>query len=290
MTVIDGRVAAITGAGSGIGRSLALELARRGCRLALCDVQIERVREVAAACADVGADVLVSQVDVADADAMRTWADEVVDHFGVVHLVFNNAGVAHHGDARTQSLEEIHRVLDINLHGVIHGTQLFLPHLLAAGDGHLVNVSSLFGIAAVPGQSAYNASKFGVRGYTEAVAAELLHEGAPVRVSCVHPGGVATNIARDATFGGAGSREALESAFDRLAVTSPDEAARIILRGVERDQLRILVGTDAKVVSAVVRMLGSRYIPVLARYAGRFLPQPQGGTTLDETGTTGGTG
>lgn len=282
MTRIDGRVAVVTGAGSGIGRALGLELARRGCRLALSDVVAERVRATAEQCRRLGADVLETRVDVADADAVAAHAVEVVDRFGTVHLVFNNAGVAHTAHAHQQSLEDIRRVIDVNLWGVIHGSQAFLPHLIAGRDGHLVNVSSLFGLIAVPSQSAYNASKFGVRGYTESLAAELHALRAPVRVSCVHPGGVDTRIVVDATVGPDQDHEALVEEFSRVSRTTPLTAARTILRGVERNQFRILVGPDAHALGLLPRLLGGRAMRLIGlatrrRLASRPLPSAAAG-------------
>jgi NAD(P)-dependent dehydrogenase (short-subunit alcohol dehydrogenase family) len=272
MTRVDGQVAVVTGAGSGIGRALALALADRGCRLVLADVAPAGLAEVDAACAVRGADVLTAVVDVADAEAVEDLARRAVERFGGVQLVFNNAGVALSADATDQSLADIRRVLDVNLWGVIHGCQTFLPRLLEAGEGHLVNVSSLFGLLAAPGQSAYNASKFGVRGYSEALAVELAVARSPVRVSTVHPGGVATNIARHAVVGSRGDAEQLRATFDAMARTSPDEAARVIIRGVERNRRRILVGADAKVLHLLVSLAGARYIGLIARYAERSAP------------------
>lgn len=262
-----GRVAVVTGAGSGIGRALACELARRGARLALSDVDQVGLTATVDRCRALGADVEGWRVDVADRDAMRRHVDDVVRRFGVVHLVVNNAGIALVASATEQSLDDLDRVLGVNLLGVLHGSQLFLPHLIASGDGHLVNVSSLFGLMTIPMQSAYHASKFAVRGYTEALAIELEMTGAPVRVSCVHPGGIDTAIARNAIVAAGRDREGFTDLFASLARTSPEQAATVILRGVERGKRRILVGADAWAVHLLVQLLGSRY-QALVRWAG----------------------
>jgi NAD(P)-dependent dehydrogenase (short-subunit alcohol dehydrogenase family) len=271
MTRVAGRVAVVTGAGSGIGRALAVALARAGARLALSDVAYAAVEDTAARCRDLGTDARAYRLDVTDAAAVSRHADGVAATFGAVHLVCNNAGVAHTAVATAQSLADIERVLAVNLWGVVHGSQAFLPHLLASGDGHLVNVSSLFGLLAMPGHSAYNASKFAVRGYTETLAAELRAVGAPVRVSCVHPGGVATAIARTATLAADLDRQELVRRFDQMARTSPERAARAILRGVVRNRVRIHVGPDAHALGLAVRLLGGAYVRPLGWLAGRLL-------------------
>lgn len=275
MTRVEGRTAVVTGAGSGIGRALAIALARRGCRVAVSDVAADGLAETVRRCRDLGADVLAQVVDVADAEAVARHAESVVERFGTVHLVFNNAGIAVYGRVEDVGYADIARVLDVNLWGVIHGSREFLPHLRASGEGHLVNISSLFGLIGVPNHSAYNTSKFAVRGWTEALAVELVAEGAPVRVSCVHPGGIATGIARAARYVGHHDVEALQQLFDRIAMTSPAAAAEVILRGVVRNRRRILVGRDAQIVGHLARLAGSSYQPVLARFATRALtPEP----------------
>lgn len=272
MTRVHDRVAVVTGAGSGIGRGLALELSRRRCSLALTDVHAQRLERTAELCRELGADTLADVVDASDPDAVGAHARRVIDRFGRVELVFNNAGIALIGEVGVQRLEDVQRVIDVNLWGVIHGTRAFLPHLIASGDGHLVNVSSLFGLFAIPKQSAYHASKFAVRGYTEALAVEVAAAGHPVRVSCAHPGGIATRIVQDARFTHADDREGVIDLFAEVARTTPLEAARTILRGVERDRPRILVGTDAKILDVLVRLLGPRYLGMVARLARRVMP------------------
>jgi NAD(P)-dependent dehydrogenase (short-subunit alcohol dehydrogenase family) len=259
MKDFNGRVAVITGAGSGIGRALALELAGRGARLALSDVNAVAVADSAASCEKLGVQAKGYVLDVADRQAVHAHADEVVADFGQVNLVVNNAGVAVMATVEEMTYEDFDWIMGINFWGVIHGTKAFLPHLIASGEGHLVNVSSVFGLVGVPTQSAYNATKFAVRGFTEALRQEMLIEKRPVGVSCVHPGGIRTNIARDARSTADIPDEKKASDFAKIARTSPESAAKTILRGVERNRARILIGPDAYVIDAAPRVLGSTY-------------------------------
>jgi NAD(P)-dependent dehydrogenase (short-subunit alcohol dehydrogenase family) len=253
------RVAVITGAGSGIGRALALELAGLGARLALSDIDEVAVADTAARCEKAGAQAKGYRLDVADRAAVTAHAAAVAAEFGQVNLVVNNAGVALVGTVEEMSYADLEWIVGINFWGVVHGTKAFLPHLIASGDGHLVNISSVFGFVGVPTQSAYNATKFAVRGFTEALRQEMLIARRPVRVSCVHPGGIRTNIARDArdTTGTDAEQRAVD--FAKIARTTPEEAAKIIVRGIRRNKPRILVGRDAYVFDAVPRLLGARY-------------------------------
>ena len=262
------KVCVITGAGSGIGRGLALELASRGARLALSDIDGERAAGSAAAATQRGArDVESYVLDVANRDAVFAHASEVAERFGVVNLVVNNAGVALEGTVLETSVEDYEWLMGINWWGVLYGTKAFLPALIASGDGYLVNISSVFGLIAVPTQSAYHAAKFAVRGLTESLREEMLMDGHPVGVSCVHPGGVKTDIARAARS----ERDAQERAetFEKMARLTPEQAARIILKGVERRRARILVGTDAQLMDLMQRATGSRYQDVVWRAAKR---------------------
>ena len=261
-------VVVITGAGSGIGRALAFELDARGARLALSDIDGPRADETARRCSD----AIAHQLDVADRSAVRAHAEQVVSDFGRVDVVVNNAGVALAADVADQSDEDIDWLLGINLYGVIHGTRAFLPHVTAT-RGHVVNVSSVFGIMAMPTQSVYNASKFGVRGYTEALAIEMDMAGTGVGVHCVHPGGIATNIANVARRSpGRDSDELIEQFNQQFLRTSPEAAARAIIRGVERGRRRILVGPDARLVVVGEKLLGSLYQRLIARTASRVVP------------------
>jgi NAD(P)-dependent dehydrogenase (short-subunit alcohol dehydrogenase family) len=265
------RVAVITGAGSGIGRALALDLAGRGARLALSDVDEVAVADTAASCEKLGAQAKGYQLDVSDRAAVTAHADRVATEFGRVNLVVNNAGVALMATVEEMSYEDFDWIVGINFWGVVHGTKAFLPHLIASGDGHLVNISSVFGFVGVPTQSAYNATKFAVRGFTEALRQEMLLEKRPVGVSCVHPGGIRTNIARDARAPENSTSQQRATDFSRIARTTPEQAAATILRGVERRRARILIGPDAYVFDAAPRLLGSGYqrLSTLAMTAAR---------------------
>ncbi|OXR39771.1 putative oxidoreductase SadH [Nocardia cerradoensis] len=254
-----GRVVVITGAGSGIGQALAVQLADHGARLALSDINEESVAATAAECARRGADVAHFGLDVSDRDAVYAHAATVAEHFGVVHLVINNAGVAVHAGIQDMSDEDMAWIMDINFWGVVHGTRAFLPHLIASGHGQLANVSSLFGLIAAPKDSAYNASKFAVRGFTESIRQELRIERRPVSVSCIHPGGIKTAIARTARVAAGDDPAAVTALFDRVALTTPESAARTIISGLRRERSRILVGPDAWLIAALPRLLGAHY-------------------------------
>ncbi|HEX4904469.1 MAG TPA: SDR family oxidoreductase [Acidimicrobiales bacterium] len=259
MKTFDGRVAAITGAGSGIGRALAQELARRGAHLALCDVDDVGLAETVSICEGSGVKVSGARVDVAERDAVYAWADQVVADHGTVNLVFNNAGVALGSTIEAMSYADFEWLMSINFWGVVHGTKAFLPHLKSSGDGHIVNTSSVFGLISVPSQSAYNASKFAVRGFTDALRMELEIERAPVSCTTIHPGGIKTNIARNARFDGsvtalAGDVDRMVGSFEKIALTTADKAARQILAAVERDRRRALIGADAKIIDALSRL------------------------------------
>jgi NAD(P)-dependent dehydrogenase (short-subunit alcohol dehydrogenase family) len=269
MKEFTGRVAVVTGAGSGIGRALALALAGRGARLALSDVRPDGVAATAAACVAAGAQARHDVVDVADREGVAALAERVVAEYGGVDLVVNNAGVSMTGPVLDLTLDEIEWIMNVNFWGVVHGTKAFLPHLVAARSGHLVNISSIFGMIAVPGQAAYNASKFAVRGFTEALRQEMVAARTGVSVSCVHPGGIRTEIARGGRFAAGVDGAATAALFDRIARTSPEKAARTILHGIERDRARIFVGPDAFAIDGMQRLLGSAYQSVIRRAATR---------------------
>ena len=275
MRTFDGKVAVITGAGSGIGRALALDLAARGAVLALSDRDEVGLLETAErAEARHAREVHTDKVDVTDRGSMADYATAVAANLGRVNAVFNNAGVALHGDFEETTYDQLEWVMDVNFWGVVHGSKEFLPHLIASGDGHLVNISSLFGLMGMPGQSAYNASKFAVRGFTEALRTEMLVSGHPVQVSCVHPGGIKTAIARNARTTRSHDPQDVARLFDsKLAKTTAERAAEIIIEGTLRNRPRIVVGSDAKLLDAVVRLGGARYQRGVAAIAGRVMPK-----------------
>src|ERR1700728_3460221 len=198
MKEFSGRVAAITGAGSGIGRALAHALARQGAHLALSDIDDPSLAETVAQCEGVGVKITSQHLDVADRHAVYAWADQVVADHGTVILIINNAGVALGATVESVSYEDFEWLMNINFWGVVFGTKAFLPYLKQSGEGHVVNLSSVFGLISVPSQSAYNAAKFAVRGFTDTLRMELEIEDANVSVTTVHPGGIKTNIARNA--------------------------------------------------------------------------------------------
>ena len=274
METFTGRVAAITGAGSGIGRALARELARRGAHLALSDVNETVLAETVSLCEGHGVKVTSHRVDVADRAAVFAWADTVAAEHGKVNLVVNNAGVALGATIDEGSVDDIAWLMGINYWGVVYGTKAFLPHLKAAGEGHIVNLSSVFGLISVPTQSAYNSAKFAVRGFTDALRMELEIANCGVSCTTVHPGGVKTNIARNARIdpaleAEAGGRAEADRRFDRMAITTPDKAARQILKAVERNRRRVLVGPDAKVIDLISRLPAGLYQKVLVKGAER---------------------
>jgi len=255
----EGRVAAITGAGSGIGRALAIDLARRGAHLALSDIDEVGLAGTVANCEGTGVKVTSQRLDVADRDAVFAWADQVVGEHGQANLVINNAGVAVAANIESVSYDDFEWLMNINFWGVVHGTKAFLPHLKATRDGHIVNISSVFGLISVPTQGTYNAAKFAVRGFTEALRMELDMDKSGVSATCVHPGGIKTNIARNARMDDtvaaiAGSVEAAADEFDKIAKTTPEKAAKVILDGVRRNKRRVLIGADAKAINAFARL------------------------------------
>ena len=253
MKQLPGRVVAVTGAGSGIGRSLAVEVARRGGAVAVCDIDEGNLAATAALVEAQGGVITTQVVDVADRQAMQDWAGKVVADHGKVNMIINNAGVALGANVETMSYEDLEWLIGVNFWGVVHGTKAFLPHLRASGDGHIVNISSVFGMVGIPSQSAYNAAKFAVRGFTEALRIELDTDAAGT-VSCttVHPGGIKTNIARNGRYDDATMQmlgedpDVLIDQADRVFWTTPDKAAAVILDAAARNKRRVFIGPDAQ--------------------------------------------
>jgi len=259
------KVAAITGAGSGIGRALALELAAQNCALSLSDIDAKGLAETAKLLADSGVKVTTAKVDVSKLKQISAWAAKTATEHGKVNLIFNNAGVAAAGTVESLSYEDCEWITGINYWGVIYGTKEFMPYLKASGEGHIVNTSSIFGLFSQPSQSAYNATKFAVRGFTESLRQELdlLNNG--VSATCVHPGGIKTNIAKSARTNASlrqitgSDAEQGKADFEKLFRTTPRQAARIILAGVRGDARRVLIGGDARAADLMQRLLPTAY-------------------------------
>ena len=270
-----GKVAAVTGAGSGIGQALAVELARSGAMVAISDVDTEGLAQTEEQLKAIGAQVKADRLDVTEREAFLAYADAVNEHFGKVNQIYNNAGIAYTGDVEVSHFKDIERVMDVDFWGVVNGTKAFLPHLIASGDGHVINVSSVFGLFSVPGQAAYNSAKFAVRGFTEALRQEMVLARHPVAVTTVHPGGIKTAIARNATAAEGLDRDELAKQFDKLlARTSPQRAAQVILDAVRKKKARVLVGADAKILDAMVRVAGPYYQQLFGAVMGRMVPKP----------------
>jgi short-subunit dehydrogenase len=272
---IEGSAAAITGAASGIGRALALELAARGCDLALADLDLAGLDSVAKEItAAQPRRVTIRRVDVADPNQIQDFAASAIADFPALNLLFNNAGVALLGQFDEFDLTQMAWLMDINFWGVVRGTRAFLGHLQSRPQAHIVNISSIFGIIAPAGQSAYAASKFAVRGFSEALRHELVANKSTVRLSVVHPGGVKTNIARKARSGTqlreSMSMSELGDRFERLARTTPSAAAQRIVRGIERNEPRILIGSDAKYLDIIQRLKPATYWALLSRIFDRM--------------------
>lgn len=271
MKSVKGKVAAITGAASGIGRATAELLARRGCHVAISDVNEQGLAETAARCRAHGVKVRATRLDVAQREAVHAWADEVARELGAVHIIINNAGVSLGATVEDTRYEDFEWLMNINFWGVVYGTKAFLPHLKAAGEGHVVNVSSVFGLIGFPTQAAYNAAKFAVKGFTETLRLELEAEGLPIGATCVHPGGIKTNIARSArtVLREGWVDENSRAEFERLFHTTPERAARVILAAILGNRRRQLIGADAVLIDVVQRMMPSLYQRLLVRSAKR---------------------
>jgi NAD(P)-dependent dehydrogenase (short-subunit alcohol dehydrogenase family) len=271
---LDNKVVVITGAGSGMGREMALIAARQGALLAVSDWNEAGLAETVDLLKAAGARELRSDVvDVSDRAAVAALAEAVVEQFGRVNMVVNNAGVTVTGDFEEMSYEDFDWIVGVNFMGVIHGTKEFLPHLIASGDGHIINISSLFGLISMPGQTAYNATKYAVRGFSEALREEMLINGHPVGVTCVHPGGIKTGIARNGRKTASQDAESIDSFFEKkLARMTAEKAAQIILKGALAGKARVLVGIDAHAMHHFAKLTGSHYQDIVARLAPKTMP------------------
>ena len=263
--IFEGKTAVITGAASGIGKALSQELAARGCHLALADINESGLKSVARELAQPGLRVSASKLDVGDEGAITRFAEFVETEHGEAHLLFNNAGVALGGEFEDISSADFEWLFDINFRGVVRMTRAFLPLLRAADTAHIINVSSLFGLIAPAGQTAYSASKFAVRGFSDALRHELA--GSSVGVTTVHPGGVNTQIAKSARSSASVSNAERDRAIaqsERLLIMPPTQAANIILRAVTRRKPRVLVGRDAHIAALIERFMPSNYWSIMS--------------------------
>lgn len=271
------KVVVITGAGSGIGRALAGELTRRGANVAISDWNPESVAETAGMIQGNGKRVLVDSFDVSNRDAFEAHARRVFDEFGRADIVINNAGVSLAAQVATMTYEDMEWVIDIDFWGVVHGTKAFLPHILARGDGAIVNVSSVYGLFGVPTQSGYNAAKFAVRGFTEALQQEVADTD--VVVTRVHPGGIKTNIVRHGrmreSMEEGGNPEDLAEQFENAVRTTPERAAEIIVNGLVKRKPRVLIGPDAVMLDVLVRVMPVRYQKVMGLLSRLMFRDPQ---------------
>ncbi len=266
MSFLSEGVAVITGAGSGMGRCLAQQLAAMGSSVAISDVNEKALAETAGLLSGAKGKVTRHVVNVAQESQVKTFAEEVAAQHGRATVVFNNAGVALLGNFEELSLEDIRWLMDINFWGVIYGMYYFMPLLKKEKRAHIVNTSSVFGLVGVVGQTAYCASKFAVRGFTESLRHEL--EGTNIFVTSVHPGGIKTRIAKNARPGARAEGSLYEksvSRFDRVAITTPEDAAARILKGVEKYEPRVLIGTDCKTVDILQRLRPVGYWKSLAK-------------------------
>ena len=264
MKSFSGKVAAITGAGSGIGQATAIALAKKGCHLAISDISQESLEKTIKMLAHYPVKVSSHVVDVSDREAVYKYADDTVTEHGKVNIIMNNAGVGLGETVENMSYENFEWLMNINFWGVVYGTKAFLPHLKRADEGHIINISSVFGIIGVPTQSAYNAAKFAVRGFTESLREELDIEGGRVSATSVHPGGVKTNIARNSRMGdmgdmGIGDKEDIADMFEKIAMTTPETAAKTILKAVRKNRRRVLVGGDAIMLDTTQRLMPTGY-------------------------------
>lgn len=274
MKSFEDKVVVITGAGGGMGREMALKAAREGALLAISDWNAEALAETVDLVKGIGAEVRSDVIDVSDRAAMGTWATAVAEQFGRVNVVVNNAGVTVTGDFEEMSYEDFDWIVGVNFNGVVNGTKEFLPHLIASGDGALVNISSLFGLISMPGQTAYNATKYAVRGFTEALREEMLINKHNVSVTCVHPGGIKTGIARNGRKTASQDGSKIDELFDKkLARMSAEKAADIILESAKKKRARVLVGIDAHLIHQGAKLVGSRYQDLVAWGSPRVMPK-----------------
>ena len=269
MTLQNNSVAIVTGAGSGIGRELAIQLANEPIKgLVLTDISDDTLAETVKRI-DSATKVLTKTADVSDRDSFKSIREEAITEFGTVSHIFNNAGAGMIGRVDEVSIEDMEWLVNVNFWGTVYGTKEFLPVFQEQGYGHIINISSVFGFIAPPGQATYCATKFAVRGFTESLRHELV--GTNIVATSVHPGGIRTNIAREARLGAkapAEDKEIAPAIFEKICRTNPDEAAATIIRGVKKRKTRILIGSDAYQISWIQRLFPLRYFNILDRLSG----------------------
>lgn len=272
MKSLHKKVGVVTGAGSGIGRAIGIELAQHGCVLALSDINETALQATKQLILDTAPNTTVhlQVLDVANKQAVFEYADKVNADLGCVDLIINNAGVALSSGVDETKREDFEWLMNINFWGVINGCEAFLPYLKQSKEAHIINISSVFGMIAIPRQSCYNAAKFAVRGYTEALRQEMGMNYPHISVSCVHPGGIATDIARNARVSDGEDITELAASFDKLAQTTPQKAAKIIVSGIKKNKSRVMVGWDAHGIHVLYRLLGIHYISLTQWLAKRL--------------------
>lgn len=256
MKNLYGKVAVITGAGSGIGRALALQMAAAGAKLALNDWNASALNDTLSMLGK--AEAWGQSFDVANREAVYTFAEEVLNRFGQVDIVVNNAGITlEQRMLERTGYEDFERIVNVNMWGMIYGSKAFLPWLRQRPEAALVNVSSIFGVVGYPNQGAYVTAKFAIRGFTETLRVELAKS--PVAVTCVHPGGIRTNIARNITSDNPKRVEKFAQVFEKMAITSAEEAARQIMEGIQKKKKRVVIGPDARRLDWFARLFPSAY-------------------------------
>jgi len=259
------KICVVTGAGSGIGAACAQALAAEGAYVVMTDIRSNMLETVHKKIVEAGGRGETHIVDVSDRDAMFALADKVDKAHGGADLILNNAGVAHSATVAEMTMDNFNWIMDIDFWGVVYGTQAFLPHFLKRGSGHVANVSSIFGLIGVPTQSAYNAAKYGVLGFSEALRHEMVEHN--VGVTAIHPGGINTNIVRHARMSQGPNAEAEHEQaiikFQELTMTQPDKAAQIILKAIRKNKARVLVGPDAVFVDFIRRLAPVKYLSLL---------------------------
>lgn len=285
MRDLKGAVAVVTGAASGIGRALAVDLAKRGAQVALADVNSAGLEETRALLGQATARTYI--VDVSKAPAVEDFAHAVERDFGRASLLVNNAGVALMGTLTEVSLEDMEWLIGINFWGVVHGCKFFLPLLQGEKDAHIVNLSSIFGLIGPPGQTAYAASKFAVHGFSQSLREELRATSA-IKVTSVHPAGIATPIAHSARAGRgvtAAARQEAEEWFKKAALISPEEASRVIIKGILGNKNRVLIGSDAYRIDRIQRLFPARASAMFASFLAkrRGLPNSQAASSASKT-------